>query len=432
MKRKNVVLTGVLCAAVALSSQLFIAAPAMAKKEEQKKVDPLTKALKEKYPKHKTKVASPKVGKKVFEAYDLYSADKVKEALDLLMDINAKTEFDKAYLNRFIGSLMAGEEGKTKQAIDYIKKAVAPAILNPREQAEGIKLLGDLQMQEKMYTDAIASYKSWMDYTGIEDKNVYVRMAQASYELEKYADMIPLADKAIAIADKPDKNPYVLKLTSYYERKQYKNAVKVLEDLVSLFPEDEKWWAQLGMFYMLVDDYEKALATMDLAYKKGLFTKENQFKALSQLYYNQNIPYKSAKLLEKHVNSGEVKRDEKMLTQIANGYRGSKNFDKAAKFYGEAAKLAGDGDLYRKQASMYLMIEEYNLAIAAAKNAIKSGVEKKGSANMMIAEAYLYKKDLKSAHTYATRATSDPSTRKTAKGWANYIKSKATQQGIAL
>lgn len=432
MKRKNIVLTGVLCAVVALSSQLFTAAPAYAAKKEKKQVDSLTKALQEKYKGHKTKVASPKVGKKVFEAYDLYSADKVKEALEVLKEINPKTDFDEAYVARFIGSLMAGEEGKAKEAIDYVKKAVSPGILNPREQADGLKLLGDLQMQEKMYKDAIASYNSWMDYTGTEHKDIYLRMAQANYEIGKFAEMIPLADRGIEIAPKPDKNLYVLKLTSYYERKLYKDSVKVLEELVSLFPEDEKWWAQLGMFYMLIDDYEKALATMDLAYKKGLFKKENQYKALSQLYYNQNIPYKAAVILEKHLNAGDVKRDEKMLTQVANAYRGSKNYSKAAKYYGEAAKLSGDGDAYRKQASMYLMVEEYNLAIKAGQNAIKNGVEKKGSVNMMIAEAYLYKKNLKQAHTYAVRATKDRSTAKTAKGWASYIKSKAAQKGMKL
>ncbi|MBW8190906.1 tetratricopeptide repeat protein [Neiella marina] len=432
MKRKNIVLTGVLCAVVALSSQLFTAAPAHAAKKQTEEVDSLTKALQTKYKGHKTKVASPKVGKKVFEAYDLYSADQVKEALAVLKDINAKTDFDKAYVDRFIGSLMAGEDGKAKEAIQYIKGAVAPAILNPREQADGLKLLGDLQMQERMYKDAIASYQSWMDYTGTEHKDIYLRMAQAQYETGNYAEMIPLADRGIAISPKPDKNLYILKLTSYYERKQYKNSVKVLEQLVSLFPEDQKWWAQLGQFYMLIDDYEKALATMDLAYKKGLFTKQNHYKALSQLFYNQGIPYKAAVVLEKHMDKGDVKRDDKMLSQVANAYRGSKNYDKAAKYYGEAAKLSGDGESYRKQASMYLMMEEYNLAIKAGQNAIKSGVEKTGSVNMMIAEAYLNKKNLKQAHAYAVRATKDRSTAKTAKGWASYIKSKAQQQGVKL
>ncbi|MCM2679827.1 tetratricopeptide repeat protein [Echinimonas agarilytica] len=430
MKRQKILLTGILCACVTLSSQ-FVASAAFAAEPTAapKTVD---QALAVKYKGHKTKVASPKVGKKVIEAFDLYSEDKPKEAIQVLKDINTKKDFDKAYVDRLIGSILAGEDGQVKEAMKYLKSAVALNVLNPKEQAEGIRIVGDLQMQEKQYKDAIASYKSWMDYTSFQDKTIYVRMAQANYEIGKYAAMIPLADKAIQLSDKPDKNPYILKLSSYYERKQYKNSVKVLEELVRLFPEDEKWWAQLGMFYMLIDDYDKALATMSLAYKKNLFTKESQFKALAQLYYNNSVPYKAAKIVEKHIAKGDLKSDDKMVTLMANAYRSAKEFDKAAKYYGEAARLKNDGELYRKQASMYLMLEQYNSAIKAAKNALKVGLKKKGSANMMIAEAHLYQKNLKDAHKYAVRAAKDPTTRKMAEGWSGYIATKAQQKGIAL
>lgn len=433
MKRNNLLLTGVLCACVALSSQ-FVAANAFAAKEkvpaEPKNV---SQALKLKYPKHKTKVASPNVGKKAVKAYELYSADQIKEAIELLRDINTKdNKFDRAYVDRFLGNILAGEEGKADEAIALLKKAADAKVLNPVDQAQAMRLLADLQMQEKQYKQAIGNYQAWMDYTDWQDKAVYIRMGQASYELKKYAEIIPFADKAIGLSKKPDKNPYLLKLSSYYERKMYRDAIGVLEDIVRLFPEEPRWWAQLGMFYMLVEDYDKALATMEVAYKSDLLEKPNHFKGLAQLYYNGNIPHKAALVLQKYIDNGTLKRDEKMVTQLANSWRMAKHFDKAAKYYGEAAKFENDGELYRKQASMFLVQEKYKSAIKAAQAALDAGVKREGQVNMMIAEAYLYQKNLKNAYKYARRATKDPQSKKMATSWSGYIKDKANRLGVKL
>lgn len=432
MRSQRVILTAALCACVALASPFAATTALAAGSEVAAKPTSVTEALKLKYPNHQTKVASPRIGKKAAEAYELYSAEKVKEAIALLKDVDTDKDFDTAYIKRFLGNLLAAEDGKAQEAMKNLQIAVDLNALNPTDQAQSIRLLADLNMQEKNYDKAIAGYRQWMDYTSFEDKTVYTRMGQAYYELGKYEEIIPLADKAIKLSDKPDKNPYLLKLSSYYERKMYKDAVHVLEDVVKLFPEDPKWWSQLGMFYMLIEDYDNALATLEVAYVNGLLDKPNHFKGIAQLYYNANIPYKAAKVLEKHLKSGEIERTERMITMLANSYRMAKHFDKAAQYYGEAAKMENDGESYRKQASMYLILEKYNEAIDAASNALKSGLKQEGSVNMMIAEAYLYKKDLKNAHRYTLAAQQDPSTRSSAKGWASYIEDKAKRTGVKL
>ena len=130
-----------------------------------------------------------------------------------------------------------------------------------------------------------------MEFTGKEDPQTYVKIAQAYYELRQLDKMIEPADKAIALfGDKPNQNPYILKLTSYYERKMYPEGVKTLETVLQLFPENKQWWTQLGMFYLLVEDYPKALATLDMANKQGFLTKESEFKTLASLYQSNGMP----------------------------------------------------------------------------------------------------------------------------------------------
>ncbi len=389
-------------------------------------------SLDERHKGRKTYVISESYGRKVQRAFEEYSNDNIQGAVEILEEMEPKKEFDKAYIARFLGNMYALQEGRADKAIEALKAAVAPDLLSAREHADSLRLLADLEMQSKRYKDALKSYDAWLAFTGEEDVNVYLRQAQAYYELAQYADMIPPADKAIAAAPKPDKNAYILKLSSYYERKDFKNSVKVLEQLVEIFPDDTRWWSQLGMFYMLIDDYGKALATMDLAYKQGYLSKANEIKALAQLYANNGVPFKSAQLQEKYLKEGVLERDKRTLETLANTYHSAKELDKAAYFYEEAAKLEVNPDIYRKIGNLRLQNEQYKLAAEAFEKALELGVDRQGRVYMSLAEAYLYLEDYRGAYRSVEKAKGFSSTERTAKSWSVYIKDKAKRKGVSL
>ena len=372
--------------------------------------------------KARTKIVGPAVGKKVQKAFEQYSEDNIDGALQILLDIETSKEYDRAYLDRFIANMYATKGGEhSKKALPYLEKSVAKKVLNEKEHADTIKLLADLQMQEKQYKNGLGNYQFWMDATCQEDANTYVKITQAYYELKQLDKMIEPADKAIALFKEPNQNPYILKLTSYYERKQYKPAVKVLEEVLQLFPENKQWWTQLGMFYMLVEDYKKALYTLDLAYQQGFLTKETEIKTLANLYATNDVPYKSAKLLEKYIDSGLVQRTENNLFSMANAFHAAQEVKEAAKYFGETAKLSNNPKHYRRQGMLLQQGENYDAATVALQKAIDLGIENPGRVYMTLAEAYFYQEKYKSATKAIKKAQEDPKTRKAARAWAQYI-----------
>ncbi|MBC3767778.1 tetratricopeptide repeat protein [Neptunicella marina] len=389
------------------------------------------------YVKGNTNIVGERAGKKVQKAFEAYSDEtvaedlRVKNALDILLEIETDG-FDRAYVDKFIGSLYASID--PEKSLFYFKRAADANILNDGEQAQSLRTVGDLNMMVKNYKDAIAAYKKWMSFTCKEDADVYVRVAQAYYESGQLAQMVEPAQKAIDInkaAGKKEKNPYLLKLTSFYERKMYPQTVAVAEDLVRLFPGDKQWWVQLGQFYFLVEDFKKALATLEVAYNQGFLEKPSQVKILAQLYSVNEIPYKAATLLEKHTKSGFIKTDEQLLSSMANSFHQSREYDKAAYYYGKAAELSGDLDLYRKQGTLLLAAEDYKGAVAALNKSLK-GTDKVGRIHMALMEAYFYQGDFKSAYQHVTEARKDPATSRSAKSWAPYIKEKAQNRGIKI
>ena len=379
--------------------------------------------------KRKTQLVGASVGKKVSKAFELYSADDIKGALELLLEIETKKEYDRAYVDMFLARLYA-TTGDEANAIKFLKTAIAPDILNEKDQDDSMKLLGDLQMQTKAYEQAIQSYNDWMAFSGKSDGDTWVKIASANYELKRLDKMIEPADKAIAAyGDKHNKNPYVLKLQSYFERKKYRESIQVLETVLPLFPEEPIFWNQLGNFYLMVEDYDRGLAMLSLAYKQGFLTKESQLKTLASLYSQQNVPYKGAKLLQKHIDNGDIARDEKSLASLANAYHAAMNIDMAAKYYAELAKLTGEAKHYSKTGVLLAQDEQFKKAVVALDKAISLNAKNKGRLYMAMAESYYYLGEYKKAHDSIQSAMKDPKTRKTARAWVGYIKDKAKRKG---
>jgi hypothetical protein len=390
--------------------------------------------------KRKTHLVGPSVGKKVAKAFELYSGDEEKGiksdlngAIAVLLDINAKKDFDKAYVNRFIAVMYAQMGDNEDKTIKYLKLAVEPDILSEADHGEALKLLADMQMQTKAYKEALKNYYAWMDFTGKNDAQTYVKIANAYYELKQYKSIIEPADKAIAaFGDKQNQNPYILKVQSYYERKKYPETIDVLENLVKIFPEVKQWWPQLAMFYLLVEDYEKGAYTLELAYKQGHIDKESQVKTLASLYSQLELPYRAATLLEKHISSGLVKRDDKNISTLANAWHAAQHISKAAKYYGQLAKMSNEPKHYRKEGMLLKQDEQFSKSVVALNKALELGIKDKGKIHMSIAECYFYLEKYKKAYIAIQKAMKDPSARKYAKSWKGFIVDTAKRKNVAI
>lgn len=386
------------------------------------------------YKRGTTSIVGERVGKKIQKALEAYNNDLIPDALEILYEIDAKDGYDKAFVDNFIGKMLAGQdvEGSGAKALKYLRGSAEPKALNDAEHAGTLRLVADLSMQEKEYAQAVAFYQKWMDFTCKEDADVYTRLAQAYYELKQLPKMIEPSDKAIALYDKPNKNPYVLKLQSYFERKMYPETVAVAEELVRIFPDNKQWWTQLGFFYMLVEDYKKALSTFEIAYNQGYLTKKSEIKALSQLYATNSIPYKSAVIMEKYMKSGLIEKDDKSLASLANSWHQARDYAKAAAYYGQAADMRADPDYFRKQGILLLAAEDYKGAIKALQKALDAGADQEGRIHIAMMEAHIYTGNFKQAFAHVVEAKKDKNTARNARAWEPYIKEKAKNRGIKI
>lgn len=357
----------------------------------------------------KSQAVGQSVGKKVQRSFKAYQDGALDQAISILLEVKAKDDFDKAYVARMLGNFYA-EKGNMSTALKYLKQAADANILGGADHGATLRLYADLLLQEKKFKDAIPYYYQWMEFTCKEDATVYRRIGIAYSEQKQWNKVLEVANKGLKIAESPDKNLYQMKLTAYYNKKQYKNAVTVLEEMVPLFSDDKRLWVQLAQFYLLIENYDKSLATYDLAYKQGYLETEGNFKRLAQLLAQKGSPYKAAKLFQKHLDAGDIKNTKESIDQLARFYHQAKEIQTAAKYYGQAAAMDDDGEIYLKQGRLLAMLEQQKPAISAFKKALAAGLKNPGEADFELALAYLGLKQYKSAYTYAQRAAKDSKT----------------------
>lgn len=381
--------------------------------------------------KRQSKAVGQSVAKKVQKSFAAYTEGNLDEAINILLEANAKKAFDKAYVARMLGNFYA-EKAQMGKALKYLKEAVDANVLGGVDHAGTMRLYADLLLQDKKFKQAIPYYYDWMAFTCKQEAQVYRRIGIAYSEEKNWDKVLEVVDKGIALSDKPDKGLYQMKLTAYFNKKQYKNAVKVLEVMVPLFQDDKRLWVQLAQFYLMTEDYTKSLATYDLAYKNGFLETSGNVTRLAQLLAQKGAPYRAAVVFEKGIKSGLIESTEKNLSTLAGFYHNAKALKEAASYYGKAATIDNDGDLYLKQGRILALDGKYKPAVSALKKALSAGIKSPGEAQFELALAYLSLKEYKQAYKRAKLATNDKKTKRSATSYLAYIEEKARIHNVSL
>ncbi|GIU44860.1 hypothetical protein TUM4438_17040 [Shewanella sairae] len=381
--------------------------------------------------KRKSKAVGQSASKKVQKSFEAYTEGNLDEAISILLEANAKNDFDKAYIARMLGNFYA-EKGQMGTATKYLKSAVDADILGGVDHAQTLRLYADLLIGDKKFKESIPMYYKWMEFTCKEDPQVYRRIGIAYSEQKQWDKVLEAADKGLSLSKEADKGLYQMKLTAYFNQKKYKEAVKVLEIMVPLFPDDKRLWVQLAQFYLMTEDFTKSLATYDLAYKNGFLETAGNITRLSQLLAQNGSPYNASQIFSKHMKSGLIKEDEKSLTTLAGFYHNAKELQDAANTYGKAAAINNSGKLYLRQGRILSLDGQHKAAVTALRKALDAGVKSPGEVQFELALSYLNQKQYKSAYKYAKLAANDKKTARSAKSYISYIKEKARVHNVAL
>jgi tetratricopeptide (TPR) repeat protein len=213
-----------------------------------------------------------------------------------------------------------------------------------------------------------------------------IQKGQALYQMERYADAIPVLKQAIAASTEPKDSWYSLLLASYVEAGQPAEAIKIAEQLAAKSPADKKAQLNLVATYQQADQFDKAAAVLEKMRQAGQLTDEKEYRQLYVTYANMDGKEKEViSVVNEGLQKGILKPDYQTQLALAQAYYYSEQIGPAIDAWQKAAPLAPNGDTYLNLARVLWQENRVPEAKQAAKAALDKGLKKPEDARKIIA-----------------------------------------------
>lgn len=312
----------------------------------------------------KTALTSKGTHRRLSRAHALLGKDKPKEAIAVLERLLKSTEkrpHEKAQVLQNLGFAYAQLE-KYNQAIKYLQSSLDLNVLPYTPTMSTLYTIAQINVAQEKYDKGLKQINEWLALADEPSPDAYVLKATVFAQKKKSKEALALVTKAIDMTDKPKESWLSFAVAMNYELEKYKESARLLEKLAGLYPEKKKYWKQLAGVYLNLEKNPQALATMELAHKGDYLDKDSEIMNLVSLFIYGGIPLKGARLLEKALAEGKVKKTQKNYEILGDAWAQAEEMDKALVAYGKSAKKATDGRIFAKQGRIYLEQEKWKEA----------------------------------------------------------------------
>jgi tetratricopeptide (TPR) repeat protein len=367
----------------------------------------------------------PETAEVFAEAREELAADRFREAERALRKLRrAKlSPYESAQLHRLHGYIAYGQN-ENAAAIEHLGKALAGDALPPADQADVLFQVAQIQGVEKRWRDGIATLDRWFQVVETPNSVGYYLKALAHFQLQELDAAVEPARQAIALGGaKPQQAWLQLLLAIQLSRKDYAAATPVLVEMISHYPESAKgYWLQLSALYGVTDDMERALAVMEIAYRKGIVTEHADLVRLVQLNLLRGIPRRAAEILEREMFDRRIQENPESFELLAGSWILAREIPKAVEPLARAAELAPKGDLYVRLAQIHMMQESWGQATEALQAALaKGGLADPANAELLLGISCYNERRLHEARSWFSRAQQSVAVRNQAATWIEHV-----------
>lgn len=374
----------------------------------------------------KLDLKSEKEQKALNDGLEAVNAGDKDKAMQLLQPLaqDADSKYAKSLALQGIANLKYNG-GDLKGAIAALKQSLDIGML-PNDTFFQLEYeLAQFYLADEEYQPAIDTIEKWRAEGKRETAESYALEGNAYYRLEKYPEAIAAMKKAMSMTDKPETSWTQILMAAYSESGQADQAAQLAQQQLSSNPNDATAMNNAVAVLMQAQKYPEAIELMEKARASGGMKDEKQYVNLAKLYLitgqNSDDPKPNARKAEAVLQDGIAKGvvsssyDNEKLMGDAAYIAGDDS--KAIDAYKKAMPMAKDGEAALRAGQLLLGQQKYSDARTLIKQAIGKGVQHKGTAYMMLAEAERGLKNKPGAIAAMKQAAQDPDTAAKAKAW---------------
>ncbi|RTZ16774.1 hypothetical protein EJ063_08250 [Vibrio aquaticus] len=273
---------------------------------------------------------------RVQKANEMAQNEQVKQAIALLKETETSRSYDQAFIARMLG-VFHWQNGQEALAIRHLEQAVSSGLLQDEQAWLTQRMLADLYLNQQQFKSALKHYYALSSNSLAKEKSkdLWLRIAQAHYQLSEWSKVIAAANKALGDQSIERLQPLSLKLASQLQLEQWRQAIPTIKLLIELQPSQTNWWRQLVGLQLRIGQDSAALDTLSLAKLKGLELSQSDLRMLAQLYAKKGIPERAALQISQLEGAGQ---DAALLVEQATYWQAAKEWETAISIWQQAAK----------------------------------------------------------------------------------------------
>jgi tetratricopeptide (TPR) repeat protein len=374
-----------------------------------------------------------KCGKVLEGVQELTEAEKWQQAKSALTGALSActTSYERSQVYNFLGYVYYSLDSYN-EAINTYKKMLNEPEVDERQAISTRYTVAQLYLVIEDYANAAKELEAWMRVSPIVGSDAKVLLGQAYYQLNRKTEALRLVEEAISEQESkgnlPKEGWWSLQRVIYYERNDYRRVVDILKKLIKHYP-SFSYWRQLGGMYSELNQDMNQLVATELTYLAGNLDQERQLLSLAYMYIGAEAPYMAARILEKGMKEGKIKRTGENLEVLGLAYQQGQDNKKALPVLEQAAKASGKGSLYSRLSGVYLDLDQNEKSVVAARNAVKrGGVKRIDITYMNMGNALINMHCYNDAIKAFQKAAKDDRSAKYARQWIQYAENEGERR----
>jgi predicted Zn-dependent protease len=364
--------------------------------------------------------------KKLNDGLDAVNAGDKDKAMQLLQPIadSSSSKYAQSLALQGIANIKYNEND-VKGAIDALKRSLDIGVLPNDTYFQLEYELAQFYLAAEQYQQSIDTIEKWRNEGKKETAESYALEGNAYYRLEKYPQAIAAIKKAQSLTDKPQESWNQILMASYAESGQSDQAAQLAQQQLAANPNDATALNNAVAVLMQAQKYPQAIELMEKSRAAGGFKDEKNYVNLAKLYLitgqNSEDPKpnatKAVGVLQDGISKGVVTSSYDNLKLMGDAAYIAGNESKAIESYKKAMPMGKDGEAAIRAGQLLLSQQKYGEAKTLIKQGIDKGVQHKGTAYMLLAEAERGLKNKPGAVAAMKMAAQDPETSAKAKAW---------------
>lgn len=316
-------------------------------------------------------------------------------------------------------------------AIAALRAALDAGVL-PTEPSRRLTYdLAQLLLAEGRLEAGIARLQAWLEQAEAADlqppippadlARALVLLGNAELQREAPQRAIAPLERALTLVDEPQEGWFNLLLGAYHEAGRDQQAAALLQRMLRRFPDEPRYWNQLARVQLGLKQPRQAIVTLELAGLQSHLDADDEL-LLAQLYLQEEMPAKAARLLQQGLDSGRLPASDRNLELLAHAWLHAREHAQAIPALARAAERSGKGELYLQLAGEYLANEDWSAARRALEQALaQGGLNQPGHAWLMLGHACVELGETAAARRAFREAAGHGGTRRSAQQWLQHL-----------